>query len=162
MADTVQLKSGDPLADLATRIKSLHAQVLDAGKNVVRKAIEAGVALIDAKRQVGHGNWLRWLKENCELSDRTAEVYMECARNRQRLEAIIAAAANMTLAAALREIRPTQDRAGDGAMGKYDKARVALIKKLRELGPEDVEDAAQRTIAELQAVVSAMKPPKAA
>ena len=106
MADTVQqMKSNaDPLADLATRIKSLHAQVLDAGKNVVRKAIEAGVALIEAKRQVGHGNWLKWLKENCELSERTAEVYMTCARNRQKLEPKIAAAANMTLGEALRPI----------------------------------------------------------
>src|SRR5262249_39815837 len=135
----------DPLADLATRIKSLHAEVLDAGKNVVRKAIEAGVALIDAKRQVGHGNWLRWLRENCELSEPTAEVYMECARNRQKLEAIIAGAANMTLAQALREIKPKLDKGNDGAMGKYEKARAALIKKLAELPPEDVEDAAQRT-----------------
>jgi hypothetical protein len=164
MADTVQqMKSnGDPLADLATRIKSLHAQVLDAGKNVVRKAIEAGVALIDAKRQVGHGNWLRWLRDNCELSERTAEVYMECARNRQKLEAKIAAAANMTLHQALREIKPKPDKNDDGPMGKYNKARVALIKKLAELPPEDVEDAAQRTITELQEAVTAMKPAKAA
>jgi len=107
MADTVQqMKSNaDPLADLATRIKSLHAQVLDAGKNVVRKAIEAGVALIEAKRQVGHGNWLKWLKENCELSERTAEVYMTCARNRQKLEPEIAAAANMTLGEALSRLK---------------------------------------------------------
>ena len=164
MADTVQqMKSNaDPLADLATRIKSLHAQVLDAGKNVVRKAIEAGVALIEAKRQVGHGNWLKWLKENCELSERTAEVYMECARNRQKLEAIIAAAANMTLAQALQAIKPKPDKNDDGPMGKYNKARVALIKKLAELPPEDVEDAAQRTITELQEAVTAMKPAKAA
>jgi Protein of unknown function (DUF3102) len=136
--------------------------VLDAGKNVVRKAIEAGVALIDAKRQVGHGNWLRWLKDNCELSERTAEVYMECARNRQKLEDIIAGAANMTLAQSLRKIKPKLDKSNDGAMGKYEKARVALIKKLAELPPEDVEDAAQRTITELQAAVAAMKPAKAA
>jgi len=71
MAEPTALKpNADPLADLATRIKSLHAQVLDAGKNVVRKAIEAGVALIDAKRQVGHGNWLRWLRDNCEYDAR--------------------------------------------------------------------------------------------
>jgi hypothetical protein len=164
MADSVQqMKSNaDPLADLATRIKTLHAQVLDAGKNVVRKAIEAGVALIEAKRQVGHGNWLRWLRENCDLSERTAEVYMECARNRQKLEAKIAAAANMTLGQALREIKQKPDKDGDGAMGKYEKARVALIKKLPELPPEDVEDAAQRTITKLQEAVAAMKPAKAA
>src|SRR5262249_39349158 len=146
-----QMKSNaDPLADLAARIKSLHAQVLDAGKNVVRKAIEAGVALIDAKRQVGHGNWLRWVRDNCELSERTAEVYMECARNRQKLEAIIATAANMTLAQALREIKPTRGGRGDeGALGKYQKAQASLIKKLRGSEPDDVEEAAQRTIAEL-------------
>jgi hypothetical protein len=157
MADTVQLKSGDSLADLATRIKSLHAQVLDAGKNVVRKAIDAGMALIDAKRQVGHGGWLRWLKENCELSDRTAEVYMQCARNRQKLEPKIATTANMTLHQALREIKPKPDRSGDGSVSKYDKARVTLIKKLRELPTEDVEEALQRTITELNQVVAAMK-----
>jgi hypothetical protein len=162
-SNVTDMKSAvDPLGELATRIKSLHSQIVDAGKNVIRKAIDAGNALIDAKRQVGHGNWLKWLKDNCELSDRTAEVYMTCARNRPRLEAIIAGAANMTLAAALREIKPTQDRAVDGAMGKYEKARVALIKKLSALPPEDVEDAAQRTITELQAVVAAVRPAKAA
>jgi Protein of unknown function (DUF3102) len=162
MADTVTLKSADALTDLAAKIKTLHAQALDAGKNVVRKAIDAGMALIEAKRQVGHGGWLRWLKENCELSGRTAEDYMKCARNRQKLEAIIAAAANMTLGQALREIKQKPDKDGDGAMGKYEKARVALIKKLAELPPEDVEDAAQRTITELQEAMAAMKPAKAA
>ena len=164
MSNVAEMKSNaDPLADLATRIKSLHAQVLDSGKNVVRKAIEAGVALIDAKRQVGHGNWLRWLKENCELSERTSEVYMECARNRQKLESKIATAANMTLHQALREIKPTRGGSGDeGALGKYQKAQASLIKKLRGLEPDDVEEAAQRTIAELNGVVAAMKPAKAA
>ena len=151
----------DGLSELAAKIKSLHAAVIDAGKNVVRKAIDAGVALIEAKQKVGHGNWLRWLKE-CGLSDRTAEVYMTCARNRQRLEAIIATAANMTLSAALREIKPTSDRAEDGAMGKYEKARIALIKKLSALAPDDIEEAAERTVRELQAVVAAVRPAKAA
>jgi len=163
MSNVQDMKPGaDALGELAARVKSLHADVVAAGKNVVRKAIEAGVALIDAKRQVGHGNWLRWLRDNCELSERTAEVYMECARNRQKLEAIIAGAANMTLAQALRKIKHKLDKDGDGAMGKYEKARVALIKKLAELPPEDVEDAAQRTITELQKAVAAMKPAKAA
>jgi hypothetical protein len=163
MAEPTQLKpTGDPLADLGTRIKSLHTQIVDAAKNVVRRAIDAGTALIDAKKQVGHGKWLRWLKEECELSERTAEVYMTCARNRQLLEAIIAAAANMTLAQALQAIKPKPDESKDGAMGKYAKARAALIRKLGELLPEDAEDAAQRTIVELQAAVEAMKPAKAA
>jgi hypothetical protein len=155
-------KSNTGLEDLATRIKTAHRAVRDAAKNIVREAITAGVALIDAKRQVGHGNWLRWLRDNCELSERAAEVYVECARNRQKLEAIIAGAANMTLAQALREIKPKLDKGNDGAMGKYEKARAALIKKLAKLPPEDVEDAAQRTITELQEAMAVMKPAKAA
>jgi len=159
----VQAKpTADALGELATRIKSLHAAVIESGKNTVRKAIDAGVALIEAKKQVDHGQWLKWLKQNCELSDRTAEVYMTCARSRTRLEAIIAGAANMTLAAALREIKPTSDRAEDGAMGKYEKARIALIKKLSALAPDDIEEAAERTVRELQAVVAAVRPAKAA
>ena len=158
-------KGNAELGELAAKVKSLHAAVVDAGKNVVRKAIDAGVVLIEAKRevvkQVGHGHWLKWLKD-CGLSDRTAEVYMTCARNRQKLEAIIAAAANMTLSAALREIKPTSDRAEDGAMGKYEKARIALIKKLSALAPDDIEEAAGRTVRELQAVVAAVRPAKAA
>jgi hypothetical protein len=155
-------QKSDGLAELAAKVKSLHAAVIDAGKNVVRNAISAGVALIEAKKQVGHGQWLKWLKENCELSDRTAEVYMTCARNRQRLEVIIATAANMTLSAALREIKPTSDKGKDGVLGQYEKAQTSLIKKLHRLEVDDVESAAQRTIAELNAVVASVRPAKAA
>jgi hypothetical protein len=135
--------------------------VIESGKNVVRKAIDAGIALIEAKKLVGHGGWLRWLKE-CGLSDRTAEVYMTCARNRGLLEPKIAATANMTLAGALREIKPKSEKGKDGVLGRYDKAQTTLIKTLRQLPPEDVEEAAQRTIAELNAAVGAVKPAKAA
>jgi len=108
---------------------------------------------------VGHGNFRRWVKDNCALSERTAEVYMECWRNRQKLNAIIAEIANMTLAGALRKIKETPDRDGDGAIGKYEKARTSLIKRLQALSPDDVEDAAQATIAALQEVVAAIKNP---
>jgi hypothetical protein len=49
-----------------------------------------------------------------------------------------------------------------GGLGKYLKAQTALIeKKLKKLSPEDVEEAAQLTIAELQAAVDGIKPPLA-
>lgn len=154
----IPIPNATALADLATRINTLHAQVIDAGKNMVQRAISAGSALIDAKRQVGHGSWLRWLEENCEVSDRTAEAYMKLASNRQKLDAISAAAANMTLAQALRAIQDKPGK-GEGSMGKYEKAKATLISKLRNLEPEDVEDAAQRTITALQEVATEMKKP---
>ena len=111
------------------------------------------------KKQVPHGQWLRWLEDNCGVSERTAEAYMTLARNKPKVDAIIATAANMTLAGALRAIKPTSGKAGSGSLGKYEKAQESLIKKLRGLPPEDVEDAAQRTIAGLQEAVAQVKKP---
>jgi len=39
----------------------------------------AGVALLEEKKKVGHGNWEQWVEENCEFSDRTARRYIELA-----------------------------------------------------------------------------------
>src|SRR5262245_51217023 len=115
MSETVPFQpSSDPLAGLATKVKECHKQVVETGKNIVRKAIDAGEALIEAKRQVGHGNFLRWVKDNCQLSERTAEDYMACARHRQKLEAIIAVTANMTLAGALRKIKDKHHQGDEG------------------------------------------------
>jgi hypothetical protein len=40
----------------------------------------AGEMLIEAKDQIGHGGWGRWLAKNFELSDRQAREYMRWAR----------------------------------------------------------------------------------
>lgn len=160
MADVTELKpSGDPLADLATRIKTYHVAVKDAAKNVVEKAIAAGTLLKEAKDKVGHGKWLLWLEENCELSERTAENYIKIANNRHKLDALKSAAnANLTLARALQAIKDDHGNEGGlGAMGKYKKAQATLIKKLRQLPAEDMVDAAQRTIAELNEAAATMK-----
>jgi hypothetical protein len=78
------------------------------------------------------------------------EVYMECWRNRQNLNAIIAATANMTLAGALRQTKGKHDKGDERSLDKYEKARASLIKRLHGLLPDDVEDAVKATIAESQ------------
>lgn len=160
MADVAELKLGDPLADLATRIKGHHAAVKDAAKNVIEKAIAAGTLLKEAKDKVGHGKFLPWLAENCELSERTAENYMKIANNRHKLDALMksAANANLTLARALQAIKDDPGREGGlGSMGKYKRAQAILIKKLRQLPADDMADAVQRTIAELNEAAATMK-----
>jgi hypothetical protein len=154
----------DPLAELATRIKAFHAQVVDNGKNVVRKGIDAGLALIEAKKLVQHGQWLPWLKENCGVSERRAQHYMKLAANRLRIEAAMKnePGADFSLKWALGQLTETSDGDGDGVLGQYEKAQVALIKRLRALDADDVQAAVERTIAELNAVVGAVRPAKAA
>ncbi len=65
---------------LAAEIRKAHAGVEDAARTAAEHAIEAGTALIEAKALVKHGEWLPWLKEHCEISERTAQLYMKIVR----------------------------------------------------------------------------------
>ncbi len=66
---------------LAVEIRRAHANVQEAAKTAAEYAIAAGHALIEAKELVGHGEWLPWLKDNCALAERTAQLYMKLARS---------------------------------------------------------------------------------
>jgi hypothetical protein len=74
------------LADLAGRIEVEHTAVTAALKDSVTHAIVAGELLIEAKAQLAHGQWLPWLRDHCTMSERTAQLYMRCAKNRGAIE----------------------------------------------------------------------------
>lgn len=65
---------------LAAEIRRAHADVQEAAKTAAEKAIEAGHALLEARKLVKHGEWLPWLREHCALADRTAQLYMQLPR----------------------------------------------------------------------------------
>jgi hypothetical protein len=73
MAEPTQLNPNS-LTDLAARIKTGHAEVLEASKNVVVRAIAVGTDLIAAKKSpdMKHGMWLPWLRDNCNVTERHA------------------------------------------------------------------------------------------
>jgi hypothetical protein len=73
--------SSNRLPVLAAEIRRAHADVQDAAKTAAERAIAAGHTLIEAKQLVKHGEWLPWLKEHCELAERTAQTYMRIARS---------------------------------------------------------------------------------
>ena len=152
------------LDDLASRIKTYHAQVIDAARNVVGKAIQAGLLLKEAKGKLVHGEWLDWLKDHCELSERSAHRYMQLAANKSKIEEALrdksATMATLNLNKALRVIENKSNTdGGDGPASKYAKTQEALIKSLQNLLPDEIEKAAQQTIQELEKVVAAIKPP---
>ena len=60
------------LAELKVEIKFHLGQM--AGH-----AIEIGKCLIQAKAQVGHGNFGKWVEDNFNLSERTARRFMQVA-----------------------------------------------------------------------------------
>ena len=81
-----RLAQSNSLADLAARIKVEHTAVSTALNESVKHAIAAGELLIEAKDQIAHGQWLPWLDDHCTISERTAQLYMRCAKNRRAIE----------------------------------------------------------------------------
>lgn len=63
----------DRLAQLTQR--ELDALQVSYGQ-AIKHAIKAGELLAKAKGLCAHGEWLAWLKDNFDLSDRTAQRYM--------------------------------------------------------------------------------------
>ncbi len=74
------------LDDLASKIRAEHEAVHEAAMTTTRHAIECGNLLIAAKSGLPHGKWLPWLKEHCELSERTAQAYTRLARRFTELD----------------------------------------------------------------------------
>jgi hypothetical protein len=48
--------------------------------------MNAGDLLIEAKKQLKHGQWLPWLEQYCALSRRTVQLYMKLAEHREIIE----------------------------------------------------------------------------
>jgi hypothetical protein len=76
----MDLNRSNLLTDLAARIRAEHEATSAALKSGVRHAMAAGDLLLEARQQVPHGQWLAWIKENCELSERTAQLYIRLAK----------------------------------------------------------------------------------
>jgi hypothetical protein len=178
MPDIIKSPAPTELDLLASRIKAAHKSITEHTRNIIDRAIEAGDALNQAKAKLDHGQWLPWLRNNCDLSERNAQIYMQLANNKSQLKS--AAAADLsTLADALRFIQTTdssqtqtatsnqsqsgssqsQSSGGNGgnASDLYDRAEKTLIRKLQALSVEQAEGAAKETIKELNSTVATMK-----
>jgi hypothetical protein len=74
------------LETLAARINAEHRAIEVALKAGLAHAYNAGMLLIEAKDACPHGRWLRWVAENCEFSERTAQNYMRVAERWDELQ----------------------------------------------------------------------------
>jgi hypothetical protein len=96
------INQSNSLADLAARIRTEHDAATVSMKAGVLHAIQAGALLIEAKEKLEHGQWLPWLKANCEISERTAQQYMRLARHRDEIDTKSAEHADLPVSRALR------------------------------------------------------------
>jgi hypothetical protein len=79
--------------DLAALASSIRARLQDIKKSCVtalRIALDVGKTLNQVKEQVPDKEWGKWLRDNCFLSVRSAQLYMQLADHRDEIEAEIA------------------------------------------------------------------------
>jgi hypothetical protein len=79
------IRRAKDLTGLAAAINMAHRQAGQALRASLEHALRVGELLIQAKAKVGYGQWLDWLRENCEVSERLAQKYMQVARDQERL-----------------------------------------------------------------------------
>jgi hypothetical protein len=113
------------LASLAADIRALHAGIRRNAEQIARDAIEAGKLLIEAKQALGHGQWEQWLRDNCNLSTRTARRYMALSRSGLKSATV----ADLGLAAAAKAIA-----AGEVHTENLLRAHGRLQQSLIEIG----------------------------
>jgi hypothetical protein len=128
-AMSTDISRSNSLTDLAARIKAEHQATSDALKDSVQHAIKAGELLLEAKEQLKHGQWLPWLSEHCEISERSAQLYMRVAKNKETIEEQIRnGVADLSLNQAAALLVMTSDV----------RKLFAFMKELQEANPEDI------------------------
>ena len=75
-AGVAEVRPASSLAEMATAINAAHESATDAISSTLKHARKAGELLATAKKQVGHGHWLEWLKKNVRFSASTAQRYI--------------------------------------------------------------------------------------
>jgi hypothetical protein len=102
-----EIEKSNSLTDLAARIRAEDETIRRVEKDNVQRKMAIGDMLNEAKEQLGHGEWMPWLKDT-GLSQRTANKYMRLAKNRKVIEAR-GDITELTLNAATRLLAPPQD-----------------------------------------------------
>lgn len=93
------------VGELANKINEATRAAEGHARGAVHHALEAGRLLIEAKKQVQHGEWEKWLTENCDVAPRTAQAYARLAKKVSELpEAKAQRVADLPLREAIRAI----------------------------------------------------------
>jgi hypothetical protein len=107
----LSLSPEQELLALAETICNKCKAVAETARVTLRAALAAGAALNQAKALVPLGGWKRWLKDNCFMSVRTAQLYQQLADHRDEIEAEESRVPDLSLCAARRLIAKPKSEA---------------------------------------------------
>lgn len=116
-----------PLKTLIPLIQSELQQGNNAGHEHYRLA---GEMLIEAKEQVGHGGWNRWLSKNFELSPLTAQRYMRMARLHDEMRRGVTQSAPTSISQMIGDTERRRE-------GRQSKQRQAFRSALRDVARDE-------------------------
>jgi len=106
----------ESLPTLAEQINAEHQKWEAAARDALGHALKVGELLIEAKAQVTHGEWGAWVDENCAFSQRTAQLYMQVAREIEKSATV----ADLTLSDAAKLLaapKADEESGGYGGLG---------------------------------------------
>ena len=142
-------------------IEAITQEILDAKRRGGEAILTIGRCLTEAKQTIPHGEWLPWLNERVEFSERTARNFMRLSRewsNRQAL-ADLGAAKALTLLAL-----PAEEResfiAENHVVGGEEKTVIDMTSRELERAIRERKEA-QEAAAKAQAEASAAEQARA-
>jgi hypothetical protein len=115
----------DPHLDkLAERIVKELGHAEKTARLTFKHILNAGETLSEAKEKVGHGNWMDFLRDRCRgLSDRSARLYIQLAKNRSLFEDENGNIADFTVRGAIKLLQQPDEGEGNGE----DKSEAEII-----------------------------------
>ena len=142
-------------------IEVITREILDAKRRGGEAILTIGRCLTEAKQALPHGEWLPWLNERVEFSERTAQNFMRLAREWSNPQALadLGAAKALTLLAL-----PAEEResflAENHVVGGEEKTVIDMTSRELEKAIRERKEA-QEAVAEMQGKLDKAKEAKA-
>lgn len=132
-------------------IVTITSEILELKKQAGKALLGIGQRLIEAKETLPHGEWLPWLTERVEFSERTAQYYMQLAREWTNPQSI--ADLGATKAFKLLALPPEEREAFIQDHNVVDMSARELAQAIKER--DEARAAAERAAAEQRAAEQA-------
>ena len=132
-------------------IETITSEILELKKQAGKALLGIGQRLIEAKETLPHGEWLPWLTERVEFSERTAQYYMQLAREWTNPQSI--ADLGATKAFKLLALPPEEREAFIQDHNVVDMSARELAQAIKER--DEARAAAERAAAEQRAAEQA-------
>ena len=132
-------------------IETITSEILELKKQAGKALLGIGQRLIEAKETLPHGEWLPWLTEQVEFSERTAQYYMQLAREWTNPQSI--AGSGATKAFKLLALPPAEREAFIQEHNVVDMSARELAQAIKER--DEARMAAERAAADQHAAEQA-------